>query len=58
VQETLGRDSATQGVAELGDSDDEHKIEEQLQRRGAALLVRGVERPQARRAPKGHRRPP
>jgi hypothetical protein len=39
-----------QRLAQLGDSDDEHEVEEQLERGGATLLVGIVDGPQVRRA--------
>lgn len=42
---------AAQGLAQLGDSDDKHKVEEQFKRRGATLLVGIVDGPEVRRPP-------
>jgi hypothetical protein len=45
---------AAQRLAKLSDGDDEHEVEEQLQRGGVALLVGIVDRPQAGRPPRAH----
>jgi hypothetical protein len=41
---------AAEGLAQLGDGNDEYEIEEQFKRGGATLLVGIVDGPQVRRA--------